>query len=108
MSIRSQAQLLKAPFDEMYHTHYQELSWYAHAGLTGVANLEAYVFPLICGKSYEVAIESYRETLRSVIDQLNLLAVDGYIEKKLELARLLPFTSGPEQAAQLRYELLGY
>jgi len=107
MSVRSQAHLLGSPFDEMYRSHYQELSWYAHAGLTGVANLEASAFPLICGKSYEVAIESYRETLRSVIEQLNLSAVDGDIEKKLELARLLPFTSGPEQAAQLHFELLG-
>lgn len=108
LDLRSRVQLLKAPFDAMYDSHYKELSWYVHTGLTGVANLEAYVFPIICGTSYEVAIESYRETLRAVIGQLNLRSADSEIEKKLELARLLPFTSGPSEAAQLRHEVLGY
>ncbi len=107
MDLRSRVKLLGAPFDAMYDAHYKELSWYVHTGLTGVANLEAQVFPLICGTSYEVAIESYRETLRAVIEQLNLRAADADIEKKLEFARLLPFTSGPDEAVQLRYELLG-
>jgi len=108
LDLRSRARLVKAPFDVMYETNYQELSWYVHAGLTGVANLEAAVFPLICGTSYEVAIESYRETLRSVIEQLGLRSTDSLIEKKLEFARVLPFTSGPNEAAELRRELLGY
>jgi len=108
MNLRSRVQLLKTPFDAMYDAHYQELSWYVHTGLTGVANLEAQIFPLICGTSYEVAIESYRETLRAVIEQLNLRATDTDIEKKLELARLLPFTNGPGEAVQLRHEVLGY
>jgi preprotein translocase subunit SecB len=108
MNLRKRAQILKAPFDAMYETNYKELSWYVHGGLTGVANLEADVFPLLCGTSYEVAIESYRETLRSVIEQLGLHAADANIEKKLEFARLLPFTSGPDEAIQLRQEVLGY
>lgn len=107
MDLRSRTQIVKAPFDSMYDTHYQELSWYVHAGLTGVANLEKYVFPLICGTSYNVAIESYREALRSVIEQFRLHDIDPLIDKKLDLARLLPFTNGPREEAELRRELLG-
>lgn len=106
--LRARTALLEAPFAAMYARHYQELSWHVHAGLTGVANLDADVFPLLVGTSYEVAIESYRLILRAVIDYLKLREQDPIIERKLEFARLLPFAGGPGEVEQLRLELLGF
>ena len=39
LDLSERAKLLGDPFDEMYNFQYPRLSWYSHAGLTGVINL---------------------------------------------------------------------
>jgi hypothetical protein len=48
LRLRARAALLKAPFWEMYEVNYAELSWYAHSGLMGFANLSATTFNMRC------------------------------------------------------------
>jgi hypothetical protein len=51
--LRSRVALLNAPFEEIYDVHYPSLSWQVHSGLTGVINLQAETFTLICGQGHD-------------------------------------------------------
>jgi hypothetical protein len=53
--LRSRVALLSAPFEEIYDVHYPSLSWQVHSGLTGVVNLQAETFTLICGQGFKLA-----------------------------------------------------
>jgi hypothetical protein len=98
--------LLKSPFDEIYEVHYPRLSWYVHSGLTGVANLEAETFTVICGNAYKLAADSYWESLLTVIHEFKIEKANEKIEMKLKAAKMLPFTDGPDQAEELLRWLL--
>ena len=55
--------LLDPLFEEIYEVHYPHLSWQVHSGLTGVVNLRAETFTVMCGQGFKLAADSYRETL---------------------------------------------
>jgi hypothetical protein len=107
LDLASRVALLKSPFDEIYEVHYPRLSWYVHSGLTGVANLEAETFTVICGHAYKLAADSYWESLLTVIHEFKIKKANEKIEAKLEYAKRLPFTRSLEQAEQLLGWLLG-
>jgi hypothetical protein len=99
--------LLKAPFDEIYEVEYPELSWYVHSGLTGFVNLKAESFNMLAGKQNKLAGECYIVLLTAIIDEFGIAKADAKVKNKLKLAKMLPFTDGPEQARALELELLG-
>ena len=99
--------LLKAPFDEIYSVEYPELSWYVHSGLTGFVNLKAESFNMLAAKQNKLAGECYIVLLTAIIDEFGIAEADARIKNKLKLAKMLPFTDGPDQATALERELLG-
>lgn len=107
MNLSQRTALLKAPFEEMYQVNYPELSWYAHSGLTGFSNLPASTFNLMAGKHNKLAGDCFIGVLMAVIDEFGLEKADAKIKKKLTLAKMLPFTDGPQQAEALQQDLLG-
>jgi hypothetical protein len=103
--LRSRVKLLKAPFQEIYDVYYPSLSWHVHSGLTGVINLQAETFALICGQAFKLAADSYWETLSAMIDEFKLAKGNKKIQGKMQAAKMLPFTDSPLQAEQLLQEL---
>lgn len=93
--------LVKSPFAEIYEVSYPQLSWYVHSGLTGIVNLKAETFTLVCGRAFKLAADAYREVLMTVIREFKISKANEKIENKLEAAKLLPFTDTPEEADQL-------
>jgi len=45
--------------------------------------------------------------LTAIIDEFGIAKADSKIGNKLKLAKMLPFTDGPEQGKALERELLG-
>jgi len=105
--LASRATLLKSPFDEIYSVNYPQLSWYVHSGLTGIINLQAETFTLLCGIAFKLSAESYQELLRAMIREFKIGKATEKIEERLTGAKILPFTDNPQQAEQLMKELLG-
>jgi hypothetical protein len=99
--LASRVTLVGSPFDEIYEVHYPRLSWHVHSGLTGIVNLEAEVFTVMCGIAFKVAPDSFQETLLTMIRQFKIGKATENIEEKLMAAKMLPFTDSPEQAQQL-------
>lgn len=106
LKMHKRVSLLKAPFEEIYEVHYPRLSWYVHSGLTGVVNLKPETFTLLCGIGFKIAADSYWELLRGIIREFKIAKANEKIEKKLKLAKLLPFTDTPDEAKQLLEGLL--
>jgi len=106
--LRQRAILLGDPFDEIYDVEYAELSWYVHPGVGVIATLDKEIYPVICGKAYGIAVRCYDQTLRFMIGELHLNALDNLIEKKLEFARVAAFCANQQQASALHRELLGF
>lgn len=100
-SLNVRVKLLKAPFEQIYEVEYPGLSWYVHAGLTGVINLEAVTFTYICSNAFKLAADSYWEVLRVVIRKFKIAKANEKIETKLDVAKTLPFTDNPEQVDRL-------
>ncbi|MEK6374166.1 MAG: DUF5677 domain-containing protein [Acidobacteriota bacterium] len=107
LRLRDRALRLKAPFDELHEVHYQQLSWNSHPGSAGVLNLDAKMFPLLCGMAYEVAIKSYVLVLGFMIAEMKLKDRDDLIENRLRFAQLAAMCSSQEEADGMRRELLG-
>jgi hypothetical protein len=107
MDLPGRVQTLKAPFDELYKSQYRRLSWYAHAGLTGVLNFEAEAFEAVAGTALHVAAECYDDILRAIISELQLDKAVDRIYNKLDLARVLAFTDNREQAEAARRYIVG-
>ena len=103
--LRSRVTLLPPPFEEIYDVHYPILSWQVHSGLTGVVNLQAETFILMCCLGFKLAVDSYWETLSAVIEEFRLRRGDAKILGKMEAARMMPFTDNPREAEQLLREL---
>lgn len=97
-----QVKLLKEPFEEIYEVNYPLLSWYTHAGLTGVVGISAASFTHLCGCAFHVAGRSYIESLLTVIREYEIGKANDKIEKLLELAKLLPWADSSEELAALR------
>jgi len=107
LTLARRTELLGEPFDETYKFQYPRMSWYVHAGLTGVVNLPAEFFPTVHGYALVMAITCYSQILESVIHEMKINLVHDKIHKALRLATLLPFSESPEQEAALCRELLG-
>jgi len=95
--MRERAELAKSPLQEIYEVKYPMLSWYVHSGLTGVVNLNAESFMVLCGVAFQIVTEAYRELLLTMIREFKIAKADEKIEGKLEVAKYLPFTDTPEQ-----------
>jgi len=106
-SLAQRVALLNSPFDEFYEAYYPLLSWYVHAGLTGVINLRAEAIITMCGIAFRLAAESYCLTLHSVIREFGITKGNDKILQKLRAAKLLPFADNPEQAEQVFRDLVG-
>jgi hypothetical protein len=95
--------LLKAPFDEIYEVEYPRLSWYVHSsGLTGFVDLEARTFNQLAGNQNRLAGESYVIILTAVIDEFGLEKANPRIKTQLKLAKIMPFTTTPEETLELK------
>ena len=106
LDLSQRVELLKAPFDEIYDVEYPRLSWYVHSGLTGFVNLKAETFNMLAANQNKLAGECYIVVLTAVIDEFGIEKGDSKVKNKLKLAKMLPFTDGPEQADELQMELL--
>jgi hypothetical protein len=106
MDLSRRAALLKGPFDEIYEVEYAQLSWYAHSGLTGFANLKAETFNMLAANQNKLAGECYFVVLSAVIDEFGIEKADAKVKNKLKLAKMLPFTDGADEAGALESELL--
>lgn len=106
MDLAQRVALLKAPFDEIYEVEYPRLSWYVHSGPTGFVNLKAETFNMLAAHQNKLAGECYIVLLESVIDEFGISKADGKMKNKLKVAKVLPFTDSPEQAAELQRELM--
>jgi hypothetical protein len=102
MHLGSRCEALGAPFDQIYAEDYARVSWYAHPGLTGVINVPAETFIHVCAYAYHLAVNSYRESLMTMIRVFKLSAANEHIEARLDTAMKLPFTDTPEQVEILR------
>jgi hypothetical protein len=99
--LSDRVKLSGSPFEEIYALHYPYLSWQVHSGLTGIVNLKADTFTLLCASGFRLAADSYWETLSAMIREFKLEKVNEKIRGKMKAAKLLPFTDTPEQAEQL-------
>ena len=97
--------LLGAPFDEIYELNYPHLSWQVHSGLTGVVNMKAETFTIMCGQSFMLAADSYLEMLSAMIEEFDIQKANTMIKGKLKAAKMMPFADSPEQAQKLLDEL---
>ena len=93
--------LVKSPFEEIYEVNYPQLSWYVHSGLTGIVNLKAETFTLMCGLAFKLSADAYWEVLMTMIREFKIAKANEKIEGKLKAAKMLPFTDTPEQAEKL-------
>lgn len=89
---------LGSPFDEKYEFEYPRLSWYVHAGLTGIAGMKTETFTYLCGVALKSSTDSYEEILLGIIDELKIEKADHTIKNKLTVAKLLPFTNSKAEA----------
>jgi len=105
MNLPDRIALLGAPFDEIYELNYPHLSWQVHSGLTGVVNMKAETFTIMCGQSFMLAADAYREILLAMIEEFKIQKANTMIQGKLMAAKMLPFTDSPEQALKLLNEL---
>jgi len=101
LSLDRRVKILKAPFDRMYELDYPRLSWYVHSGLTGVINVPAPTFTLLCASGFKVAADSYWEVLKVIIHKFKIEKANEKIHQKMEVAKLLPFTDDPDTEAAL-------
>jgi hypothetical protein len=97
MKMPGRAKLLGDPFEEIYEVHYPQLSWQVHSGLTGIVNLKAETFTMMCGQAFKIAADSYEEILTAMIEGFDLEKGNEKIKGKLRAAKLLPFTDSPEE-----------
>jgi len=106
LNLSERVTLLKAPFDEIYNVEYPELSWYVHSSLTGFVNLKAESFNMLAAKQNKLAGECYIVLLTAIIDEFGIAKADAKVKNRLKLAKMLPFSDGPDGARALELELL--
>ena len=102
MNLSERCAFLKAPFDQIYSEDYPRISWYAHPGLTGVANVQFLTFIHVCGYAFSLAVKSYDQSLRSAIRVFKLTSGNDRIIDRLEVALRFPFADTDERVEALR------
>jgi hypothetical protein len=98
LKLHKRVALLNSPFREIYEVKYPMLSWYVHSGITGVVNLNAETFTVLCALALKLAADAYWELLLTIIREFRIGKADEKIEGKLKAAQVLPFTDSPEEA----------
>lgn len=98
---------LGAYFEEIYAVEYPRLSWYVHAGLTGVSFLKTDTFFALCGVALHSSTESYEQILLAMIDEFKIGKADDKVRDKIKAARLVPFAGNQAEAEQLYRQLVG-
>lgn len=106
LKMAARVKLLGREFEELYEVHYPYQSWHVHSGVTGIINLDAVTFTILCGYSFKLAGEAFRETLLTIIDEFKLIIKDPKIKRKLEAAKLLPFADTPQDLEYIRQHIL--
>jgi hypothetical protein len=101
LQLSDRVKQIKAPFEQIYALEYSRLSWYAHPGLTGIANLPPEAFTYTCSYAFKLAVDGYWEILRTMIRRFKIAKANEKIERKMEVARMLPFTDDPQQVEVL-------
>ena len=94
--------MLPVDMQELYDFYYRQLSWSVHSGLEGSYGVMPETFARMCGMAFNLAARDYERVLSHVIHAMKLDRVDPLIDKKMHLARYLPFTENAEQEAQIR------
>jgi len=67
-----------------------------------ISSLQKESFELMAGIAFNIAVKSYMAILTAVIDEFKLNKHDPKIKARMDYARMVPWTDGDEQAAQLR------
>jgi hypothetical protein len=107
MNLAERVEILKAPFTELHAVNYPQLSLYVHSGMTGIVNLQKESFRALVGVAFTVVWQSYMILLAAVIDEFRISSADEKIKDKMTLAKMLPFTNGPDEELALTRALLG-
>jgi hypothetical protein len=102
MNLAERCSFLKIPFDQIYSEDYPRISWYAHPGLTGIANVQFVTFIHVCGYAFNLAVKSYEQSLRSAIRAFKLISGNDHILDRLDVALKFPFADSDEQIEVLR------
>lgn len=105
LDLSMRAEKVGQPFWAMYESYYAQLSWYTHAGLTGVINVPPETFVHISAMAYRVAAHAFEELLVSIVKEFKLDLPNPRIEQLLQFAKYLPITDGIEQESQLKRAL---
>lgn len=105
--LEKRVEKLGAPFTQIYSVNYPQLSWYSHAGMAGILNLEKESFRMLAGIAFTVMAEMYVIVLAATIKQFKIDKVTDKITDMMTFAKMLPFTDGAVQTEQLRQALLG-
>ena len=92
---------LGGEFDELYSFYYQQLSWYVHSGVVGVANVDQDTLSQMCGIAFQIIVKSYSLILEAIINAFQMYHADDKLKKKIVLARMLPFTESERERAAL-------
>jgi Family of unknown function (DUF5677) len=95
-------QFLGDEFDELYSFHYQQLSWYIHSGVVGVANVDQDTLAHLCGIAFQIVVKCYSLIMEAIINCFQMYHADDSLKKKIVLARMLPFTESEREQAALR------
>jgi hypothetical protein len=105
LKMSKRVEMLGQPFNELYAVEYPRLSWYIHSGLAGFANLQKESFEYMAAIAFVIAVKSYMALTAAIIDEFKLNKHDPKIKTRMQYAKMVPWTDGEEQAAQLRVEL---
>ena len=102
MNMAERTEKLGAPFEEIYQVNYPQLSLYVHSGIVGIVNISKETFALLAGIAFTIALEAYMQIIEAVINEFKIYKADGKLKDKMQFAKMLPFTDGPQQADLLR------
>jgi hypothetical protein len=89
--------LLNETFKSAYHLYYPRLSWYAHSGLTGVANLNSISLTKICSQALWLAGDFYKEVPSAMIQQFQIYRTDSEILSQMNTTAGIPFLPPDEE-----------
>ena len=87
----ARTQHLRGDFEKIYQLDFKRLSWYTHAGVTGVTSLNSEIVDNLCGVAYEITMECYELILYSIVDAFGIHKADEKIKDKIRVAKMLPF-----------------
>jgi ribA/ribD-fused uncharacterized protein len=107
MNLAQRVEILKAPFEELHAVNYPQLSLYVHSGMTGIVNLQKESFRALAAVAFTVVLKSYMILLTAIIDEFKISSANEKIKDKMTLAKMLPFTNGPDEELALTRALLG-